>query len=138
MNHELLHYLQRLLRGTRDDRLVADLDDRPLKQRRVLDDRLYDVTRCRLRRQPEFLCLSFAFAKDLKWRNSQFPYQVPERFLSERFVKVIDPLDVDAVFTKQRGQISARRSGRFFVDGDFLLCHVLSQCDLRRVNRHVS
>jgi hypothetical protein len=38
-------------------------------------------------------------------------------------LKVIDPLRVDAVFTKQRSQISARRSGGLFVDGDLSFCH---------------
>ena len=32
--------------------------------------------------------------------------------------EVVDLVVIDAVFTKQRGQIAAGRSGRFFVNGD--------------------
>src|SRR6187549_2973280 len=73
--------------------------------------------------EPEFLCLSFAFPKYLERRQSKFHYQLSERLLSERLIKIIDPLCVDAVFTKQRCQISARRSGGFFVYSDFVFCH---------------
>jgi len=48
-----------------------------------------------------------------------------ERFLSERFIKVIYPVRIDAVFTKQLSQISARRSGGFFVHRDLVLCHLI-------------
>ena len=68
--------------------------------------------------------MSFALSKYLERRQSKFHYQFSERLLSERLIKIIDPICVDAVFTKQLYQISARRSGRFFVDGDFIFCHV--------------
>ncbi len=47
------------------------------------------------------------FKKNLKFRRRQ------------RLVKIIDFVVIDAVFTKQRGQIAAGRSGRFLVDCDF-------------------
>lgn len=122
-NHRLLHDLQRLLRRPRDDRFVTNFDDRSLQQRRIVDDRLDDISRRRIRVQPEFLRLCLALAKYFERRDAELSYQVPERFLSERFVKIIDPLCVDAVFTKQRSQIPARGSGRLFVDGDFVFCH---------------
>ena len=63
----LLHNFQRLLSWPRQDRAITDLDDRPLEQRRILDDRFDYFTRRRLRGKAKFLRLWFALSKDLKW-----------------------------------------------------------------------
>ena len=47
-------------------------------------------------------------------------YQFTKVLLGERLVKIIDLVPLYAIFTKQRRQIPARRSGRFFVNGDFV------------------
>lgn len=103
---------------------ISNLDDRPLQQRGILNDVLDDIARRRFRRESQLLRLSFAFAKNLEWRDPEFRDQFSETRLSKGFVKVVDPFRVDAVFTKQRSQIPARRSGRFFVDGDLVFCHL--------------
>ena len=126
---QLSHDLQRFLRRSRQDRAITNYDDRTLKQRRILDDVLDDLAGRSLGVESELLCLSLTFAKDLERRQSKLHYQFSERLLSERLIKIIDPLCVNAVFTKQRSQISARRSGRFFVDGDFIFCHASSITD---------
>ena len=128
-NGKLSHDLQRLLRGSRQYRSIADFDDGTLKQRRILDDVLDDIAGRSFGVESEFLCLSLALAKDLERRKSKLHYQFSERLLSERLIKVVDPICVDAVFTKQLCQISARRSGRFFVNGDFIFCHASSITD---------
>jgi len=122
-NGKLSHDLQRLLRRSRQYRSIADFDDGTLKQRRILDDVLDDIAWRRFGGEAELLRFRFTFTDYLERRQSKFHYQFSERLLSERLIKIIDPLCVDAVFTKQLAQISARRSGRFFVDGDFIFCH---------------
>jgi hypothetical protein len=83
-----------------------------------------NVARRRLGCESELLCPRLAFAKHFKGRESHLHDEFSETSLGEWFFEVVDPFCVDAVFTKQRSQISACRSGRFFVDGDFIFCHL--------------
>ena len=116
--------LQSLLSRPCEDRFISDLNDRPLKKSRELDDILDDFARRRIRAEPELFGFWLAFSNYFEGRKAEFQNQLSERLLSKRFFKIIDPFRVDAVFTKQLSQVSARRSGRFFVDGDFVFCHV--------------
>jgi hypothetical protein len=61
-----------------------------------------------------------AFPKQLKGSQPGLFDQFTEIFLGEWLVEIIDLLVIDAVFTKQRGQIAARCSGRLFVNRDLL------------------
>ena len=53
---------------------------------------------------------------DLKGPQARFLDQLAEILLSKGLVKIIDLVVSNAVFTKQRRQIAAGRSGRFFVN----------------------
>jgi len=67
-----------------------------------------------------------AAAKSIERFETRFLEQSHQLRLAQRFVKIIDPVKIDPVFTKQRSQISARRSGRFFVDCYFH-AHIIMQ-----------
>ena len=69
--------------------------------------------------QIEFFELSFLFPNYVDRPQSCFFDQARELFLSERIDIVVYLFEINAVFTKQLGQIPASRSGRFFVNCDF-------------------
>ena len=60
------------------------------------------------------------FAKHVERLQAHLFQKGLERFRSERLVIIIDLLEINAVFTKQRSQIPAGRSRRFFVNGYFI------------------
>jgi len=114
-----LYYLEGLFYRPGEDRFVANLDDRTLKKVWVLYD-LGDHFVCGcFGRYFKLFERRFAFAKNVKRLEASLFYQPPKLFFGERLVEIIHLIEVNAVFTKQRRQIAARRSGRFFVN-DYL------------------
>src|SRR5215204_3041567 len=105
--------LQSLLDRPRDDRSCFGLHDRPLDQVRVRDHRGDDFLVRRLIRKPG----SRATACQLYGPKPRFSDQLFQHLGRKRLVEIIHLLVINAVFTKQRRQIAAGRSGGFFVDG---------------------
>ena len=108
---------QGLFDGPRDYGLVANLDYRAVQQARIGN---YSGDYLVLRRafgESELLKLLLLRSEQPEGGNAEFFQQRLYPLFVQRFVKVIDPVVIDAVFTKQHSQIAARGSGGFFVDG---------------------
>ena len=132
-----LHYPERLFDRSRQHCLVADLDDRTLKQARKFHHRRDDLGFRRLFRQTQILERRIAFSQNLERRKSGLFQKRPQLIFAQRIDKVIDSFKIDVVFTKQRGQITARRSGRFFVNSD-VVRHKLPSFPSVRAARSIS
>ena len=75
--------------------------------------------------QAKFFEFRFFSSNYIERAHTGFFDQRRQLFLRKRFDVVIDLFEINAVFTKQRRQIAAGRSGRFFVNCE-LLFHVSS------------
>ena len=98
----------------------ADLDDRPLQQCGVLDHQFDQAFGVGFLSQAELFGNGLVSAKHVPWPQAGLRDQAAQFFDRQRFVVIIYLLVVDAVFTKQLCQIAARRSGRFFVNDNFV------------------
>ena len=116
----IIDKLQRPFYRPRDHRFVADYDDRAVEQARICNNCDDNLAFGRFHGEAEFLELLFLRPKQPECRNIQLCQQLFDVSLRQRVGKIINLLKINAVFTKQRRQISARRSGRFFVNSDFL------------------
>jgi hypothetical protein len=95
-----------------------------LNDRRILDHRRDDISvRC-IGRDASIFYTGFGFSQNVKRAQAGLFDQPAEFFFCKRLVKIIDFFVINAVFPKQRRQISACRSGRLFVDGD-LIRHIV-------------
>ena len=101
-----------------DHRFVADLDDGAIQQARIFDDGGDNVILAGGFGQREFLELRLSGSQQAERRNTELLKKALKLLRGQRFDEIINLVVVDAVFTKQRGQIAASRSGRFFVDCD--------------------
>lgn len=115
----ILNYFQGLLYRPRENSLVADLDDRALDGVRVRDHQFNNVRIRGSGGDPRVFHRSLALSKHIKRPEPGFGDQVAKIRLGKRLVKIIYPVEINAVFTKQLSQIPASRSGRFFVN-DYL------------------
>jgi hypothetical protein len=90
----------------------------------MLDHRRDNHVVRRFKREAERFEFHLTPSQDLERPRSRFCDQFAENLLSERLAKIVYLVVVYAVFTKQRCQIAARRSGRLFVN-DYFLAHRL-------------
>ena len=72
-----------------------------------------------VRRVDGYGCLS-TFSQQLERTAASLCDQLTEIVFGKRAIKIVDLVVIDAVFTKQRRQIAARRSGRFFIHGNLV------------------
>ncbi len=110
-----------------DDGFFADFDDRTLEQIRVRQDFGDNFVERRFFRQRSLFDL--ALSQNLKRRKPRFCDQRAQTFGRKRLGKVIDAFGINVVFTKQRAEIPAGRSGRFLVNCDF---HSFRKSEFRR------
>jgi len=116
-----LNYFQCLLDRSSKNCLIADLDYRPLDQIGISHHIFDHLSVRRFRRD---FCID-SLSQQIKWPTACFLYERAEILLRKWLVKVVDLVVINAVFTKQRRQIAACRSGRLFVNGDlFSICHI--------------
>jgi hypothetical protein len=108
--------LDGLVYRPRKHRFIADLDDRPLQNGRVRYDQPDYLIRRRVRRNVQLLECGITSPEQSIRLDPDLLNQIAELIRGQRIVKIIYLLIIDAVFTKQLGQISARRSGRFFIN----------------------
>lgn len=106
--------IESLLYGPRDYRAVSRLDDRTLDQIGIRDHRCDDIAVRRFLRKPGRCRPANEFYRpQARLRNES-----REALSVECTLEIVDPIAIYAVFTKQRCQVSARRSRGFFVDND--------------------
>jgi hypothetical protein len=99
---------------------VADLDDRPLEQPGIGNDQCEHIRVIGFGGKTALLERGLALSHGLDRPQIGLFEQFAKVLLGERFDEIIYLVVVDAVFTKQRSQITAGRSGRFFVDSDLI------------------
>ena len=111
--------LQSFFDRPRNYRSVTDLDDRSLDQVRVGDHCLDHLgVRCVIA-QPR----PCGTAGCLDRPQSSFCDQSRQTFFGKGFFEIIDLVVIYAVFTKQRRNVAAGSSGRFFING-YLFAHI--------------
>ena len=122
-----MDHFQGFFYGPCEHGFVADLDDRPLDDRRICAHRLYHLGVRRFGGNASVFNACLALSQDVEWPQARLLDQFPQLFFRKSLVEIIDFVIINAVFPKQRSQIAARRSGRFFVDGDlFIHVHQIS------------
>lgn len=107
------------LDGTCDNGFIADLDDRAVQQARVRGNGGDDLVIGRPGIKSQLLELFLFYTQQPERRDTELGEQALDLSFVERFAEIIYPVEINAVFTKQRRQIAAGRSGRFLVN-DYL------------------
>lgn len=98
----------------------TDLNDGALQQLGMLYHRVYQLVVRSVVTQTQFLEHGFLLPDSIDRSEPRFLQQVPQFWFGQRLDEVVNLVVIDAVFTKQRSQIAAGRSGRFFVN-DYLV-----------------
>lgn len=105
--------------GTCDNGSIADLDDRAVQQARVRRNGSDDLVIGRPGIEAQLLELLLLCTQQPERRYTELDEQALDLSFVERFAEIIYPVEINAVFTKQRRQIAAGRSSRFLVN-DYL------------------
>lgn len=116
----LLDEFKGFFHRTGDHRFVTNLDDGAVEQAWIFDDGGDNVVIGGGFGQRQVLELRLFGPQKAERRNTELLKKVIKFLRGQRLDKIIDLVVIDAVFTKQRGQIAAGRSGRFFVNGNFV------------------
>jgi hypothetical protein len=114
----VFYQFQSLFSGASQYRTVTYLYDRPLENGGMVQYMTKHLFIGCISRDADLLYGRFSFAKDVEGPKPGLSQQVLKLCFADRVTKVIDLVKLYAVFTKQRCQIAARRSGRFLVNCD--------------------
>ena len=99
----------------------------------MLDHRLDKLCVRRFFGQAELFEFCFFFSHHVYRPQTGLFDQRCQLLLSKRFDVVIHLFEINAVFTKQRRKVAARRSGGFFVDGDIVHSYASAICGVSTI-----
>jgi hypothetical protein len=111
-------YFEGFLDRPSQDGTAADLDYRPLNDRRIFDHRRDDLSIGRIRRDTQPFKIGLGTPQNIIRSHSRLFKQLREFFLCKGLDDLVDLVPIYTLLDKELGQIAAGSTGWFFVDGN--------------------